>query len=80
MIMCCAGDKWCLCAARWKEALAAGCAPPLYLKSTHIKVMRLPCAAVLCVECVTRVAICIPPVGTCTYVWDDGTALMYRMA
>ena len=21
------GDKWCLCALRWKEALTAGCAP-----------------------------------------------------
>lgn len=29
------GDRWCLCAARWKEALDAGCAPPVYLASTH---------------------------------------------
>ena len=29
------GDKWCLCAARWKEALDAGVPPPVYLASTH---------------------------------------------
>ena len=27
------GDKWCLCALRWKEALQAGCAPPVFLES-----------------------------------------------
>jgi uncharacterized protein (DUF2237 family) len=30
-----AGDCWCLCAARWREALQAGCAPPVVLASTH---------------------------------------------
>ncbi len=30
-----AGDQWCLCALRWKEALAAGCAPQVVLESTH---------------------------------------------
>ncbi len=29
------GDKWCLCAARWKEALDAGAAPPVVLEATH---------------------------------------------
>lgn len=29
------GDKWCLCAARWKEALDAGVAPPVVLSATH---------------------------------------------
>jgi uncharacterized protein (DUF2237 family) len=29
------GDKWCLCAARWKEALDAGRAPPVVLAGTH---------------------------------------------
>jgi uncharacterized protein len=29
------GDKWCLCASRWKEALAAGIAPPVDLTATH---------------------------------------------
>lgn len=29
------GDRWCLCAARWKEALDAGKAPPVHLAATH---------------------------------------------
>jgi uncharacterized protein len=29
------GDKWCLCVARWKEALAANVAPPVVLSATH---------------------------------------------
>lgn len=29
------GDRWCLCAARWKEALEAGCAPRVALRATH---------------------------------------------
>ncbi|MBX9811418.1 MAG: DUF2237 domain-containing protein [Burkholderiales bacterium] len=29
------GDRWCLCAARWKEALDAGVAPPVVLTATH---------------------------------------------
>lgn len=29
------GDKWCLCVSRWKEALAAGAAPPIVLSATH---------------------------------------------
>jgi len=29
------GDRWCLCAARWQEALAAGVAPPVVLSATH---------------------------------------------
>ena len=29
------GDRWCLCAARWREAMAAGCAPPVVLAATH---------------------------------------------
>lgn len=30
-----AGDRWCLCAARWEEARRAGCAPPVLLEATH---------------------------------------------
>ena len=30
-----AGDRWCLCASRWKEALDAGVAPPVVLQSTE---------------------------------------------
>lgn len=29
------GDRWCLCAARWREALDAGMAPWVFLTSTH---------------------------------------------
>jgi len=29
------GDRWCLCASRWKEALDAGVAPPVVLEATH---------------------------------------------
>ncbi|OGA16075.1 MAG: hypothetical protein A3I63_02700 [Betaproteobacteria bacterium RIFCSPLOWO2_02_FULL_66_14] len=30
-----AGDRWCLCVGRWKEALDAGVAPPVILSATH---------------------------------------------
>lgn len=33
------GDRWCLCILRWKEALIAGCAPPVILESTEIKAL-----------------------------------------
>jgi len=29
------GDRWCLCAERWKEALEAGMAPRVVLRATH---------------------------------------------
>lgn len=35
-----AGDKWCLCALRWKEAYKAGVAPPVVLESTHAKALE----------------------------------------
>ncbi len=35
-----AGDKWCLCAARWKEAYDAGVAPPVVLEATHEKALE----------------------------------------
>lgn len=34
------GDKWCLCALRWKEAFEAGMAPPVILESTHQKALH----------------------------------------
>lgn len=34
------GDCWCLCAARWKEALEAGMAPPVNLEATHISTLE----------------------------------------
>ena len=30
------GDRWCVCAARWKEAYDAGVAPPVVLEACHI--------------------------------------------
>ena len=35
-----AGNIWCLCAIRWKEALDAGCAPPVILEATNIKALE----------------------------------------
>ena len=34
------GDCWCLCAARWKEALDAGFAPPIILEATHQSILE----------------------------------------
>ena len=34
------GDRWCLCAARWKEAFDAGMAPPVILEATHEMVLE----------------------------------------
>lgn len=30
-----AGDHWCVCLTRWKDALDAGVAPPIRLEATH---------------------------------------------
>jgi uncharacterized protein (DUF2237 family) len=35
-----AGDRWCLCAPRWQEALAAGSAPKVVLRATHEEALR----------------------------------------
>ena len=34
------GDRWCLCAPRWPEALAAGAAPPIVLEATHVAALE----------------------------------------
>jgi len=34
------GDKWCLCALRWREAEQAGKAPKVILESTHQKALE----------------------------------------
>ncbi|MBD1937049.1 DUF2237 domain-containing protein [Microcoleus sp. FACHB-68] len=34
------GDRWCLCASRWKEALDAGVAPPVVLPATHASALE----------------------------------------
>lgn len=35
------GDRWCLCASRWKQAYEAGCAPPVLLRATHKRALEL---------------------------------------
>ena len=35
------GDRWCLCAPRWKEALDAGAAPKVVLESTHEETLAI---------------------------------------
>jgi hypothetical protein len=30
------GDRWCLCATRWQEALQAGVAPKIVAEATHV--------------------------------------------
>jgi uncharacterized protein len=35
-----AGDRWCLCVARWKEALDAGATPPVDLVATHAAALK----------------------------------------
>jgi hypothetical protein len=33
------GDRWCLCATRWLEALQAGMAPDVVLEATHLNAL-----------------------------------------
>ncbi len=41
-----AGDRWCVCAARWLEAFTAGCAPKVDLEATDQATLRVvPLAA-----------------------------------
>ncbi len=35
------GDRWCLCALRWKEALIHQVAPPVVLEATHAKALEI---------------------------------------
>jgi hypothetical protein len=35
-----AGDKWCLCVTRWKEAFDAGWAPDVVLEATHMSALE----------------------------------------
>jgi uncharacterized protein (DUF2237 family) len=39
------GDRWCLCASRWQEALDAGCAPPVVLSATHVAALEFSALA-----------------------------------
>ncbi len=35
------GDRWCLCASRWKEAFDAGVAPPVVLSATNARTLEV---------------------------------------
>jgi uncharacterized protein (DUF2237 family) len=35
------GDRWCVCAGRWKEAFDAGAAPGVFLRATHERVLDI---------------------------------------
>jgi uncharacterized protein (DUF2237 family) len=35
------GDRWCLCAERWREAALAGVAPPVVLSATHERALDI---------------------------------------
>ena len=35
------GDRWCLCAARWKEAFDAGMAPRVVMRATHERALEI---------------------------------------
>jgi uncharacterized protein (DUF2237 family) len=35
------GDKWCLVAMRWQQALEAGMAPQVYLEATHESALEI---------------------------------------
>lgn len=39
------GDKWCLCASRWREAFDHGCAPLVDLNATHERTLRFAALA-----------------------------------
>src|SRR5476651_2736770 len=41
------GDRWCLCAPRWKEALDAGAAPHVILEATHEETLAITTLGVL---------------------------------
>ncbi|ALM92856.1 hypothetical protein AOR13_3863 [Alteromonas stellipolaris LMG 21856] len=36
-----AGDRWCLCAARWLQAYEAGVAPKVRLEATHERALDI---------------------------------------
>lgn len=36
-----AGDRWCLCAARWQQAFQAGMAPKVVLTATHQRALEV---------------------------------------
>lgn len=43
----CPGDRWCVCAGRWKEALDAGAACPIILEATSDAALRYVSRSIL---------------------------------
>jgi uncharacterized protein len=35
------GDRWCLCAGRWQQALLDGVAPPVVLEASHERALEV---------------------------------------
>ena len=48
------GDKWCLCLERWREAHAAGVAPPVDLEATNETVLEAIDIAILRAHALTQ--------------------------
>jgi uncharacterized protein len=48
------GDRWCLCALRWREALSEGIAPDVVLECTHEKALDFVSLEHLVAHAVTR--------------------------
>lgn len=48
------GDRWCLCALRWREALSEGIAPEVVLECTHEKALDFVSLEHLVAHAVTR--------------------------
>ena len=48
------GDRWCLCAPRWKEALDAGAAPQIVLEATHEETLAIVPLGILKDHAVSR--------------------------
>lgn len=43
------GDRWCVCAARWRDAYEGGVAPPIFLAATHERALEtVPREVLLC--------------------------------
>jgi uncharacterized protein (DUF2237 family) len=42
-----AGNRWCLCSDRWREAMLAGVAPPVILASSHERALEVVALAEL---------------------------------
>ena len=48
------GDRWCVCAATWRQAYEAGCAPPVVLGATHEETLAVVPLSALAEHAVDR--------------------------